>query len=78
MNITDFIAKLEVEFDDLAPGTLQADTNFREMEDWSSMHALIVIALIDTDYNVTISGSDLQASKTIQDIFDLILSKSAQ
>lgn len=72
MNIEDFIEKLENEFDELEKGTLKSDTNFSDIEEWSSMHALIIIALIDTDYNVTINGEDLQKCKTVNDLFKIV------
>ncbi len=75
MTIEDFISKLEAEFEDVEPGTLKAETSFRDIEDWSSMHALIVIALIDTEYDVILSGTDLQAANTINDLFELVRTK---
>ena len=75
MTIEDFISKLEAEFEDVEPGTLKAETSFRDIEDWSSMHALIVIALIDTEYDVILSGTDLQAANTISDLFELVKTK---
>jgi len=75
MTIEDFISKLEVEFEDVEPGTLKSGTSFRDIEDWSSMHALIVIALIDTEYDVILSGTDLQAANTISDLFELVRTK---
>lgn len=72
MNIKDFIEKLENEFDELAKGYLKPETNFRDIDDWSSMHALIIIALIDTEYNVTINGEDLQHCKTVNDLFQIV------
>jgi acyl carrier protein len=75
MIIEDFINKLEAEFDDLAPGSIKPATGFRDIEDWGSMHALIVIALVDTEYDITLSGADLRSVNTIQELFDLVKSK---
>jgi len=75
MVIEDFIGKLEEEFDDVAAGSIKPDTDFRNIEDWGSMHALIVIALIDTEYDITLSGADLRSVNTIQELFDLVKSK---
>ena len=70
MEIKEFIEKLEVEFDYIEKGT-----NFREIDEWSSMHALIIIALIDVDYEVTVGGEDLIKMNTIQDLFNFIKAK---
>lgn len=78
MEITDFIQKLETEFEDVPKGTLTAQTSFRDMPEWSSMHALIIIALIDTEYGVTLNGDDLQSAVTVQDLYNIITNRSAQ
>lgn len=77
MNISEFIEKLEAEFDELEPGTLQPDTNFRDLDEWSSMHALIIIALIDTDYDVTITGDDLSSIETVSELYDIVAQRVA-
>ena len=48
------------------------ETNFRDLDDWSSMYALIVIALIDTEYDVRIKGEDLSKIETVQELYDLV------
>jgi len=70
MNIEEFIKKLEIEFEDLEKGNLTAQTNFRDIDEWSSMHALIIIALMDVEYEVTVGGEDLSKMETVQDLFD--------
>jgi acyl carrier protein len=72
MDIGEFIGKLEVEFEEIESGTLRPETNFRDIDEWSSMHALIIIALIDVEYDVTLGGEDLVKMDTIQDLFDFV------
>jgi acyl carrier protein len=75
MNVDEFIKKIEAEFEDLEPGKLKPDSNFRDMFDWSSVNALILIALISTEYDVTINAEDLRSSKTINDIYRIVESR---
>ena len=75
MSISEFIEKIESEIEDFPPGTLKPDTKYRTMEGWSSMHALIIVALVDTEYNVTITGEDLRNSQTVTDLFTIIKSR---
>jgi len=75
MNITKFILVLETEFEELEPGTLKPETNFRDLDEWSSMHALIIIALIDTDFNVSITGEDLSNIETVSQLFDIVIER---
>jgi acyl carrier protein len=71
----EFVSKLELEFDDFEPGTITPETKYREMEEWSSMHALIVIAFINAEYNVTLGGEDLRNTETLLDIYNITKSK---
>jgi acyl carrier protein len=70
-----FTQKLEQEFEDLEPGTLKPETNMRQLPQWSSMHALIIMALLDTEYNVKLSGDDLRNSNTVLDVYNLAKSR---
>jgi acyl carrier protein len=72
MNIDEFIKLIEAEFDDLKPGILKAESNFREAFEWNSINALILIALVKTEYEVTLSAADLIKSKSVRDIYTLI------
>ena len=72
MKIEDFIAKLEEEYEDIVPGTLKNQSVFREVFEWSSINALILIALVKTEYDVTINADDIAKSITIEDLFRII------
>ena len=76
MDVAGFIAQLEESFDDLEPGRLKPETDYRDIEEWSSMHALIVIALADTEYGVSITGDDLRSCNTVEALFMLIKSRA--
>ncbi len=73
--IEDFIKNIEAEFEDLTPGKLKPESNFREAFEWNSINALILIALIKTEYNVSINAEDIQKSKTVNDIFAIVKSR---
>lgn len=76
MDIQEFIKAIEEEFVDVAPGTLKPDTRFRELEGWSSMLALILIARIDSDHDVTITAEELASVHTVQGLYDMVLVKA--
>jgi acyl carrier protein len=75
MNIEEFIQKLEGEFEDIPKGTLKPGTQISDIEGWGSMHALIVIALVDTEYDVTIKGDELRKIKSVQELYDTVVAK---
>lgn len=76
-DINELISKIETEFETLEPGTLRPESSFRELKEWSSMHALILIALVDTEYNVTLNGNDLRSITTVNDLHQMIESRLA-
>ncbi len=75
MTMEEFIKHVEDEFDDLKPGILQTTSNFREVFEWNSINALILIAMVKTEYDVTLTAEDLVKSKTVQDIYTLVDSR---
>ncbi|HRD40036.1 MAG TPA: acyl carrier protein [Bacteroidia bacterium] len=77
MSINEFIQKLEAEFEDMPQGTLKAETDYRSIKGWSSMHALIIIAFIDINFNITLSGADLKSTQTVQDLYNLVQQKKS-
>jgi acyl carrier protein len=69
MELQDFIGKFADQFDETDPGEFKADTEFKALEEWSSMFALSIIAMIDDEYDITIRGNDIRDSETIEDLF---------
>lgn len=74
-SVQELIEKIEAEIEELPRGVLQPDTNYRQLPEWSSMHALIVLALAETEYNVALSGEDLRSCSTVTDLQQLITSR---
>jgi acyl carrier protein len=68
----DFTTKLEEFFENLEKGSLKPDTKFRDLEDWTSINAMILIALYETEYNKHIRFETLRRCETIQDLYELI------
>lgn len=75
MEINEFIEKFAEIFDDTDAATLTPETKFRELEEWSSLSALGVIALADEEFDVELSGNEMRQTNTIKELFDLISNK---
>ena len=75
MNITDFIAKIEDEFEDIQPNSLVPTDVLAEKFTWDSINALIFLAHVNVEYDVEITADELIKSKTVQDLYDLVESK---
>ncbi|MCF8379462.1 MAG: acyl carrier protein [Bacteroidales bacterium] len=77
MRIEDFIERIEEEFEDLEEGTVNADSKFKDILEWNSINALILITLIDSEYDVTLNAKELQSAEKVSDLFQTIKSKVA-
>ncbi len=75
MEKKDFIEKFEQIFDDVIPGTLNGTTIFREIEEWNSLMALALIAMVDDEFNISLNGDNIRNSNTIDDLYNVINSK---
>ena len=75
MDLEEFTKNLEAEFEDIEPGTITPVTNYRDIKGWSSMYALIIIAFVDTHFDIALNADDLKSSQTIQDLYKIILDR---
>lgn len=76
MVLKDFIEKFAEQFDDTDASEIKAGTVFKELDEWSSLIALSVIAMVDEEYDVTIKGDDIRNSDTVEDLFNAVKSKA--
>ena len=75
MELKDFIANFADQFDDTDASEITAATEFKTLDEWSSLIALSIIAMVDEEYDVTIKGEDIRNSKTVEDLFNAVKAK---
>lgn len=75
MELNEFVANFADQFDDTDASEIQASTVFHDLDEWSSLTGMGVIALAKTQYGKTITGAELKACVTVEDVFNLINSK---
>lgn len=75
MELKEFIENFAAQFDDLDAASLNAETEFKELDDWSSLTALNIIAMADEEYEVELKGDEIRKATTIGDLFELVKSK---
>lgn len=75
ISINEFIEKvketLEVNDNNITP-----ETGIRDFPNWSSMNALILIAMFETEFDTTLTGDDLRNCNTVSDLYNLLPKKS--
>jgi acyl carrier protein len=76
MEIDNFIEHFASLFEETPINKFEAITCFRDIGEWDSMIALTVMAMIDENYQVTISPNEMKQANTIQELFELVKSKN--
>ena len=74
--IDEFVELFGELFDDIDTSNFTPETNFRDNDEWSSLIALSVIAMVDDEFDVTLVGNDIKNAITIADIYNCIVAKS--
>lgn len=75
MNIKEFIEHFAEQFDDTDMNEFKPETVFHELDEYTSLTALSIIAMVDEEYNVTLKGNDMSAAVTIEDLYNIVKSK---
>ena len=72
MSITEFIENFADQFDETDVTSFTPETKFKQLDEWSSLTALSIIAMVDEEYDVIIKGNDIVNAETIQDLFNIV------
>ena len=62
-------------FDETDSSEITLSTEFRNLDEWSSLIALSVIAMADEEYDVKLKGDDIKNATTVEDLFTIVKSK---
>jgi acyl carrier protein len=75
MEKSKFLQSFQEQFEETPITEIQLDTVFKSLSEWSSMMALLIIAFIDEEYEVSVNGDDINNASTIEDLFIIVESK---
>ncbi len=75
MDIHSFIENFAEQFDETDAAAFTPETVFHDLEEYSSIIALSVIAMIDEEYGVALTGNEMKSAVTIQDLFNTVQSR---
>ena len=75
MNLDQFIENFADLFDETDADDIKATTRFKDVDEWSSLLALSVIAMVDEEYDVEFKGDDIRGSETVEDLFNIVKSR---
>ena len=75
MEINVFIEKFCEQLEDTDISTINSSTDYKKIGEWDSLVALSVIAMIDEEFEVIITGDDIDGNTTIEDLYNTIQSR---
>lgn len=76
MELKEFIENFAEQFDDTDASEITSSTVFHELEEYSSLIALSIIAMVDEEYDVQLKGDDMRSAVTVEDLFNIVKSKT--
>ena len=74
-NLNEFVALFAEQFDETDASEIKASTLFHELEEWSSLTGLSIIAMVDEEFGIAIKGDDIKSSKTVEDLYNNIIKR---
>lgn len=73
--LDEFVALFAEQFDDTDASEITAMTAFHDLDEWSSLIGLSVIAMVDEEFEVALKGDDVKNSVTIEDLYNKVIAK---
>lgn len=77
MEINEFIQNIADQFDDTPVEVFTPETVFHDLDEYSSIIALSIIAVIDEEYGVALTGNEMKAAVTLLDLYNTVQAKLA-
>lgn len=77
MEIEEFVEKFAEQFDETDASEFTPETIFRELDEWSSILALSIIAMVDEEFGVALKAVDMQKAVTVGELYEIVNSKLA-
>ena len=74
-SLTEFVELFADLFDETDPSLITEKTVFRDLDEWSSLIGLSVIAMVDEEFDVALRGDDVKQSITVEDLYNRVISK---
>lgn len=75
MELNEFVAHFAEQFEETDQSLFAPETKFRELEEWSSLLALSIIAMVNEEYDVIIKGDEMKKANTIDELYEMVKAK---
>lgn len=73
--LEEFVALFAEQFDDTDANVFTPETEFRDLDEWSSIIGLSIIAMVDEEFEVALKADDMKKAITIGDLYEIVKEK---
>ena len=64
-----FLGQISEIFENTPKEQISLNSKFKSFDEWDSLMALSLIAMFDSEYNVKLSGDQIRAANTLEDLY---------
>jgi len=75
MNKEEFLINFTNLFEETEVSQITLQTNYRDLEEWSSLLTLSTIAMCDEEYGLKITTKEITGAMTVEDLFNILKNK---
>lgn len=75
MNMDAFLERFLGQLEETDPAEVTPTTQFRNLAEWSSIAAISIIAMVESEYGVKLKGDDIKRAQTVFDIYNIVIQK---
>lgn len=76
-SLEEFVTLFAEQFDDTDVNEIKAETKFRDLDEWSSIIGLSIIAMVDEEFGIALKADDMKKATTVQELYEIVKSKIA-
>ena len=69
-SLDEFVELFAELFDDTDPSEITASTVFHDLNEWSSLIGLSIIAMVDEEFDIALKGDDVKNAVTVEDLYN--------
>lgn len=75
MELEKFIEDVASQFSETEKTEFCSDTEYKYLEEWTSLSVLLLQSMIDERYDVIVTGDEINDADTIEDLFNIVKNK---
>lgn len=73
--LDEFVKLFAEQFEETDATLFTPETQFRDLDEWSSLISLSIIAMVDEEFDVALTGIDFRKASTIGQLYEVVKSK---